>query len=47
VRRIQRQIDIALAGAGYFTQRLAGNRGQVGIVFAVDGATQSPPIKLS
>jgi hypothetical protein len=37
VRRIQRQIDIALAGAGNFAQRLAGNGGQVGIVFAVDG----------
>ena len=38
VRRIQRQIDITLAGACYLTQRLAGNGGQVGIVFAVDGS---------
>ena len=38
VRRIQRQIDIVFAGAGYLAQRLAGNRGQVGIVFAVDGS---------
>ena len=37
VRRIQRQIDIPLAGAGNLAQRLAGNGRQVGIVFAVDG----------
>ena len=37
VGRIQRQVDITLTGAGNLAQRLAGNRGQVGIVFAVDG----------
>lgn len=37
VRGVQRQVDIPLAGAGYLTQRLAGNGRQIGIVFAVDG----------
>ncbi len=36
VGSIQRQIDIALAGTGDFAQRLAGDRGEVLVIIAVD-----------